>query len=72
MATRKIFGATLIALLLASLAYMFYGTVPIVWAGLTGTSPGETALLIIALVLCAIIFVCRTIVAVADHIERRR
>ena len=69
---RKMFGAVLIALLLASAAYMFYGTAPIVWAGLTEAPPGETALLIIALVLCAIILVCRTIVAVADHIERRR
>lgn len=69
---RKLFGAALLALLLASVAYMFYGTAPTVWAGLTETPPGETALLIIALVLCAIILVCRTIVAVADHIERRR
>lgn len=69
---RKMLGAALIALLLASVAYMFYGTAPIVWAGLTETSPGETAVLIVAVILCAIILVCRTIVAVADHIERRR
>ena len=69
---RKIIGAMLLALLLASVAYMFYGTVPIVWAGLTESPPAETALLIVALVLCAIILVCRTIVAIATHIERRR
>ena len=44
---RKIFGAALIALLLASLGYMFYGTAPRMWELLTTASPMETAQMVV-------------------------
>lgn len=69
MATRKIFGATLIALLLASLAYMFYGTAPRMWELLTTASPMETAQMVVVLILCGIILAGRVIVAVVSRIE---
>ena len=69
---RKIFGAALIALLLASLGYMFYGTAPRMWELLTTASPMETAQMVVILVLCGIILTGRVIVAVVSRLESRQ
>lgn len=72
MAMRKIFGAALIALLLASVGYMFYGTAPRMWELFSTATPGETVLMVIVLTLAAIIIVCRAVVAVLSRDASRR
>ena len=69
---RRAFGMTLIALAIASIGYMFYGTVPMMWELFETASPGERVQMVVVLALCAVILVCRVTVAVISRIEDKR
>lgn len=69
---RKAYGMMLIALMLAGVGYMFYGTAPMVSQAVAAASPGEKVQIVLALALVAIIIVCRIVVAVLDRVEKRR
>ena len=69
---RKAYGLTLIALLLAGVGYMFYGTVPMVSQAVAAASPGERVQIGLVLALVAIIIVCRIVAAVLDRAAKRR
>ena len=68
---RKAYGLTLIALLLAGVGYMFYGTVPMVSQAVAAASPGARVQIGLVLALVAISIVCRIIVAVLDQVAKR-
>ena len=68
---RKAYGLTLIALLLAGVGYMFYGTAPMVSQAVATASPGARVQIGLVLTLVAIIIVCRIIVAVLDQMAKR-
>lgn len=69
---RKAYGLTLMALMLAGVGYMFYGTVPMVAQALAAASPGEKVQIALVLALVAIIIVCRIVVVVLNRVEKRR
>lgn len=69
---RRAFGMTLIALAIASVGYMFYGTVPMMLDLFATASPGERVQMVVVLLLCAVILVCRVTVAVISRIEDKR
>ena len=67
----KAYALTMIALMVAAVGYMFYGTVPIMLDLFATASPGERVQMIVGLSLCAVILVCRVTVAVISHLESR-
>ena len=67
----KAYALTMIALMVAAIGYMFYGTVPMMLDLFATASPGERVQMAVVMALCAVILVCRVTVAVLSHLERR-